>query len=225
MTEARRVGARLACVALALVGSRGAISLASADRYEATLSVRPTGGVAEMREDGTDERPVVSSAGLAAGLSWGLRNWLDLGAELAAGTLGEATYDRVLALVDDNPMEGPLRRGTRFAHLRGVATLRLGVAWVPTVQLALGAGARHRSSALLRGQSVWGETIYIPDGQAEAVTIDLVAGVRVGLEHRLTPGWTVGASVGASHALGLGTPDLRVAEASLVLSRVWYPNW
>lgn len=198
---------------------------ARADQFEATIAVRPMGGYARIAEAGTDVPATVHSAGLAGGLSWGVRNWLDLGGELAASTLGEATYDSAMVLVDNSPMAGPLRRMTRTAQLRGVATLRLGVAWVPTVQLALGAGARQRSSALLRGESVWGETIYVPDGHEAGITLDLVAAVRVGLERRLTPRWTVGVSVGASQAFGIGTPDLQFADASFTLARVWYPGW
>ncbi len=210
-----------ACAALLL----GSAPTVRADRFEATIAVRPTGGYARVAETGTDVPATVRSAGLAGGLSWGVRNWLDLGGELAATALGEATYDRAMVTVDDSPMAGPLRRMTRTAQLRGVATLRLGVAWVPTVQLALGAGARHRSSALIRGQSVRGETIYVPDGQEAGVTLDLVAAVRVGLEHRITPSWTVGVSASASRAFGIGTPDLELAEASFTLARVWYPGW
>jgi len=211
-----------ACVALAALWPT---ATARADRFEATIAVRPTGGIARVAEAGTDARVTVPSAGLAGGLSWGVRNWLDLGGELGASALGEATYDRAMLLVDDSPMAGPLKRMTRIAQLRGVATLRLGVAWVPTVQLAIGAGARRRSSALLRGQSAQGETSYVPDGQEAAVTLDLVTAVRVGLEHRLTPSWTVGLSVGASQAFGVGAPDLQLADASFTLARAWYPGW
>ncbi len=215
---------RYLLVAWAVLAS-GLVPAARADRFEAAIAVRPTGGYARVAEAGADVPATVRSAGLAGGLSWGVRNWLDLGGELAASALGEATYDRAMVTVDDSPMAGPLRRMTRTAQLRGVATLRLGVAWVPTVQLAIGAGARQRSSALLRGRSVQGETIYVPDGQEAGVTLDLVAAVRVGIEHRLTPSWTVGLSVGASQAFGIGTPDLQLAEASFTLARVWYPGW
>jgi len=217
-----RIHHRLAACAALLLGSRG---ISRADRFEATIAVRPTAGYARIAETGTDAPATVRSAGIAGGLSWGVRNWLDLGGELAASALGEATYDRAMVLVDDSPMAGPLKRMTRIAQLRGVATLRLGVAWVPTVQLAIGAGARHRSSALLHGQSVRGETIYVPDGQGAEVTLDAVAAVRVGLEHRLTPSWTLGLSVGASQSLGVGAPDLQLADASFTLARVWYPGW
>jgi hypothetical protein len=210
-----------ACAAL-LLASAGT---ARADRFEATIAVRPTGGYARIAETGAAAPATVRSTGIAGGVSWGVRNWLDVGGELAASALGEATYGRAMVTVDDSPMAGPLKRMTRIAQLRGVATLRLGVAWVPTVQLAVGPGARQRSSALLRGQSVQGETIYVPDGQEAAVTLDLVAAVRVGLERRLTPSWTVGLSVGASQSFGIGTPDLQLADAAFTLARVWYPGW
>lgn len=57
---------------------------ARADRYEATLAVRPTGGYARIAETGADAAALVRSAGIAGGLSWGVRNWLDVGGELAA---------------------------------------------------------------------------------------------------------------------------------------------
>ncbi len=57
------------------------------------------------------------------------------------------------------------------------------------------------------------------------MTLDLVAAVRVGIEHRLTPSWAVGLSVGASQAFGIGAPDLQLADASFTLARVWYPHW
>ena len=221
MTLMRTCHPLVVCAALLLCSAPAA----HADRFEATIAVRPTGGYARVAEAGTEAPATVRSAGIAGGLSWGVRNWLDLGGELAASALGEATYDRAMVLVDDSPMAGPLKRMTRIAQLRGVATLRLGVVWVPTVQLAIGAGARQRSSALLHGQSVRGETIYVPDGQESAVTLDVVAAVRVGLEHRLTPSWTVGLSVGASQAFGIGTPDLQLADASFTLARAWYPGW
>jgi hypothetical protein len=221
MTRVRASDLLAACAAFA----PWAAPAARADRYEATIAVRPTGGYADIAEAGTDVRARVRTAGLAGGMSWGVRNWLDLGGEFAASALGEATYDRTMLLVDDSPMTGPLKRRTRIAQLRGVATLRLGVAWVPTIQLAIGAGARLQSSALLRGQSVRGETIYVPDGLEAGVALDLVTAVRVGLEHRLTPSWTVGLSVGASRAFGIGASALQLADASLTLARVWYPNW
>jgi hypothetical protein len=221
MMRPRMAALLAACAALA----PWAALTARADRYEATISVRPIRGHADIAEAGTAVQDRVRATGFAGGLSWGVRNWLDLGGELAASRFGEARYDRVMALVDDSPMAGPLKRRSQVAQLRGVATLRLGVAWVPTLQLALGLGARQQTSALLRGWSVKGETIYVPDGLEAGFKLDLVAAVRVGFEHRFTPSWTVGVSAGTSQAIGIGTADIRITDASVSVARVWYPNW
>lgn len=196
---------------------------AHADRYELTIGIRPTRGTARIDESGTDERAEVRSRGLAGGASWGVRDWLDLGGELVVADFDEASYRMATLPVSVNPLSGPLKRSSRHAQLRGVATLRLGVAWVPFVQLALGAGARHRFTALLYGPTSQGERWLIPDGQRQEVTIDLVAGVRAGLERRLTPHWTAGVSAAAAQSIGLFTPDLQTTDVTLSLSYTWYP--
>lgn len=221
MMPSRTAALLAACAALA----PWAATNARADRYETTIAVRPVRGHADVAEAGTAVQDRVRANGFAGGLSWGARNWLDLGGELVAVRLGEATYDRVMALVDDSPMAGPLKRRSQIAQLRGVATLRLGVAWVPTLQLALGVGARQQTSALLRGWSVKGETIYVPDGLEAGFKLDLVTAVRVGFEHRFTEHWTAGISAGASRTIGIGAADIQITDASLSVARVWYPNW
>jgi hypothetical protein len=197
---------------------------AHADRYELTIGVRPTRGTARIGDAGTTERAHVQSRGLAAGASWGVRDWLDLGGELVATDFDEATYQMATLPVSVDPLSGPLKRSSRLAQLRGVATLRLGVTWVPFVQLALGAGARHRFTALLYSPTAQGERWLVPDGQGQEVTIDVVAAVRAGLERRLTPHWTAGISAAVSHATGIFTPDLQTADITLSLSYAWYPR-
>jgi hypothetical protein len=221
MTRPGMAALLAACAALA----PWAASTARADRYEATIAVRPVRGHADVAEAGTAVRDRVRANGFAGGLSWGVRNWLDLGGELVASRFGEARYDRVMALVDDSPMTGPLKRRSQIAQLRGVATLRLGVAWVPTLQLALGVGARQQTSALLCGWSVKGETIYVPDGLEAGFKLDFVAAVRVGFEHRFTEHWTVGISAGASRTIGIGAADIQITDTALSVARVWYPLW
>ncbi|MGN6104479.1 MAG: hypothetical protein ACTHU0_05190 [Kofleriaceae bacterium] len=213
-------GLRAACVVAAVAGG----GLAHADRYEATIAVRPVGALARVDDTGVAAAATVPSAGLAAGMSWGVRNWLDLGGELAALDLAEARYDGAMATVFGQPQSGRLSRTTRLAQLRGTATLRLGVGWVPTFQLALGAGGRQRSAAQLRLSSLGGATVP-PDGEAAEVTGDLVAAVRIGLDHRVTRHWSAGISVGATHCLGLGAPDLQIFDASVGVAYTWYPLW
>lgn len=198
------------------------ISTAHADRYEASVTARPTGQLARLSDSGTDQRAVVAGAGFSAGLTWGVRNWLDLGGELSASTFAQATHDGATLEVIDNPRTGALTRMTRLAQLRGVATVRLGVAWVPTIQLALGSGGRFRSAARLRGE---GDIVHDPDGEDAELRADLVAGLRLGLEHRVTPHWTIGASAGASYCFGIGAPDLQTVDAAISFAYVWYPLW
>ncbi|HSK01405.1 MAG TPA: hypothetical protein VK932_09195 [Kofleriaceae bacterium] len=198
---------------------------ARADRHEASISIRPTGQLAWIAERGAGDRAVVPGGGLTGGLHVGVRNWLDLGGELAAAAFGGATYAAAMLPIDGNPRTGVLSRHTRTLQLRGVATLRLGVGWVPTIQLAAGAGARQRSEAQLRTRASGSELVLVPDGEGEELALDLVAALRVGLERRLTPRWTIGASVGAAHCLGVGTPDMQLADATFSLSYNWYHLW
>jgi hypothetical protein len=75
---------------------------AHADRYEATLSIRPTRGSARIWEAGTGERAEVWSRGAAASLSLGVRDWLDLGGELAVSYFDEASYQMATLPVSAN---------------------------------------------------------------------------------------------------------------------------
>ncbi len=198
---------------------------ARADRYEASIAVRPSGQLARIADRGTAERALVPGAGLAGGLSWGVRNWLDVGGELAAGAFGEATYEPATLPVVANPRTGTLTRRTRIVQLRGLATLRLGVGWVPTVQLAAGVGARQRSAARLQTQVAQARLVLVPDGEEAELALDLVTALRIGLDHRMTRHWTIGASVGAAHCFGLGIPDLQLADAVISISYNWYHLW
>jgi hypothetical protein len=198
---------------------------ARADRHEASISVRPAGQLARIADRGTGERAVVPGGGLAGGLSVGLRNWLDVGGELAAFAFGEATYALATLPVGANPRTGSLSRRTRTVQVRGAATLRLGVGWVPTIQLAAGAGARLRAAARLETFVSQMPLALVPDGEGAALAIDLIAALRLGLDRRLTRHWTIGASVGAAHCFGLGTPDMQLADATISIAYNWYHLW
>lgn len=198
---------------------------AYADRHEVTLAIRPTWGSARIREAGTDQPAEVRSLGVAASASLGVRDRLDVGAELVAGYFDEASYEMAILPVRATPLSGPLKRTSRTAQLRGLATLRLGVGWVPFVQLALGLGARHRTTAQLCAPTARGHRWLIPDGQDEEVSLDVVTGLRAGLERRLTVHWTAGVSGAVAHAFGVFRPDFQTADVTLSLSYSWYPQW
>lgn len=196
---------------------------AHADRHEVTLEIRPTRGTARIWEDGTNESVKVSSRGVAASASRGVRDWLDLGGELVLGYFDLASYQMATLPISANPLSGPLKRRSDTAQLRGIATVRFGVGWVPFAQFALGLGARYRTTALLYGPTSQGNRWLIPDDQREEVTLDLVAGARAGLERRITVRWTVGVSVAVSHSIGVFRPDLQTSDAMVSLSYSWYP--
>lgn len=222
MTRARvrhlATGGALAAATVAL-----APRSAHADRYEATLAVRPTWGSARISEAGTDEHVEVRSRGLAASAGLGVRDWLDLGGELALGYFDEASYQMATLPVSANPLSGPLKRTSSTAQLRGIATLRLGVAWVPFAQLALGLGARHRTTALLYGPTAQGYRWLVPDDQHEEVTLDVVTGIRAGLEHRIGVHWTAGVSAAVACSFGIFRPDLQTSDVTISFSYSWYP--
>jgi hypothetical protein len=217
--------AQIGLCAAALAAALGAAPEVRADRYEASIAARPAGQLARLADRGTTERALVLGAGLAGGLSWGVRNWLDVGAELSAGAFGEATYEPATLPVAANPRTGTLTRRTRIAQLRALATLRLGVGWVPTIQLAAGAGARQRSAARLETQVSQATLVLVPDGEAAALTLDLVTALRIGLDRRMSRHWTIGASVGAAHCFGVGAPDMQLADAVISISYNWYHLW
>lgn len=120
-------------------------------------------------------------------------------------------------------MSGPLERRSNTGQLRGTATLRYGVGWVPFLQLALGLGLRYRTTALLYGPTEQGYRWLIPDGQREEVTLDLVTGARAGLERRLSVHWTAGISAAVSHSFGVFRPDLQTSDVTVSISYSWYP--
>ena len=210
----------------------GAVALAAwhaprarADRYEASIAVRSVGQLARIADRGTGARATVPGGGLAGSLGWGVRNWLDVGGELAASSFAEAGYELATLPVDANPRTGALARRTRTVQLRGLATVRLGVGWIPTIQLLAGAGARQRSAAHLRTRASQADLALVPDGEEAELALDLVAALRIGLDRRLTKHWTVGATVGAAHCLGIGAPDLQLADAAITVSYSWYHLW
>lgn len=216
----RRALQRCVCalvLTFATIGGREA----RADRYEATVSVRPEGGLARVDDSGARAPVVVGGGGASVDVSWGARNWLDVGGELAALTLAEARYEGATVDVSGYSQMGELSRTTRLAQLRGAATLRLGVGWVPTVRVVAGAGVRQRSAARL----AMGSSIVVPDGEGAELAFDAVVGVRLGLDHRLTRRWSIGLSAGATVCIGIAAPSMQILDGGVSLAYTWYPLW
>jgi hypothetical protein len=52
-----------------------------------------------------------------------------------------------------------------------------------------------------------------------------VAGIRAGLERRITVHRTAGVSAAAVHSFGVFRPDLQTADVTISISYSWYPLW
>jgi hypothetical protein len=215
-------------VGVAILALAGSAAVARADRYEATLTVHPTaamGRVSELVAGDAADRPVSASVrggGFAVGLAYGIRNWLDVSAELEAVGFSAAAYSTAMITIEGNPYMGSVARATRMARLTTGATLRLGVAWVPVVSLGVSLGARQRTSASLKLFEPATDGI-VPDGMHEAVTPDVGAVIGAGFERRLDRHWTIGAHASASYTVGIGAPGLRVVSGGLSVGYSWYP--
>ncbi len=212
--------AALALVVTGLTVSRDA----AADRYEATLVVRPLGGLALVDENGAPEAAQVVGGGGVIGMSYGVRNWLDIGGELVGVGLAQAEHPNTTVEITGTERTGLVTRTTRVAQLRGGATFRFGVGWVPTVYLGVGVGGRSRGTATLVSD-MQGPIGITPDDGASELTIDITPAARVGLEHRVNRHWSVGLAAGATYCLGIGAPGLTLFDASLNLAYTWYPLW
>lgn len=190
---------------------------ARADEYETAIKAQLTGGLARLAEDGATA-DTVPAAGFAAQVSYGLRNWIDLDATVAGNALGTAHFNLTEYRVAGTRMEdGTVARNARAVRLTAGATVRGGVAWIPTFSLGAGAQARWRSDVVGTGLTT------TPDGYDESITADIIAAGRIGLDHRFGRHWVLGASIGVVHAFPIGAPAFDVVEGALSLSCYWYP--
>jgi hypothetical protein len=199
-----------------LLGPRHAL----ADRAEVQWSARPVAGVAQLREEGARGHESGLLAGGALGLSYGLSNRLDLGAELLVMAAEEATFaDTTVVIGGGGFLRGALTRRTGSALLLMGPTWRFGVAWVPTVALAAGAGVRYRTSGYMPDLGL------SPDDRRASVALDLAVSAKAGFEHRMSPSLTVGIYGAGLAAWSPSAPSLPAVTFSAGLSYVYYPNF
>lgn len=205
-------------VALAIVALTLTATAASADRYEASVHFQPSVGVATVGEVSTTERVSVLSLGLGGRFTYGLRHWLAVEGELGITTLGTARFSDVpVTIQGGSAMTADIERTTRTGRVTAAATLRLGVAWIPTVTAGLGGQVRLQGDGRIAG------TDLIPDAHDGGAVADAVAFMRVGLDRRINRRLVVGVSIGASHAFV--SPAIDSVEVTLSASRFWYPLW
>jgi hypothetical protein len=190
-----------------------------ADRAEVQWSARPVAGVAQLREEGATRHERGVLAGGALGLSYGLSNRMDLGAEVSVMAAEEATFaDATVLIGGGTSVRGALTRRTGSALLLLGPTWRFGVAWVPTVALAAGAGVRYRT------QGTMPDLGLAPDDRHASVALDLAVSAKVGFEHRMSPSLTVGLYGAGLAAWSPSAPPLPALTFSAGLSYVYYPN-
>jgi hypothetical protein len=213
----------------ALAASSLAAPHAMADRYEATVAVRPLAGHGRIAENAIHAPRDASASSYGGGgaltAGYGVRNWLDVGAELSAAGFGEVTYDESQVTVMGIRSAGRVTRASRFVQFHMGPTVRLGVAWVPTVYLGVGVSARVPTTATLVRDGRNDPITLVPDGMAAGVQLDACAAARVGFEHRLTPRWSAGVAAGATRTLGFTASPMQVIWAGLSVSYTWYPGW
>lgn len=224
---------RAAACAWVLAASGTAVSTAHGDRREASLHGHVIAGIARTTDDAAgdaagDHRSVAATAplaGLALRASRApdgtLGNHLQYDAALALLATGGAAFpDGHFTPIGRPPVDGPYTLTTQAVRLDVGATLRLGVAWIPTVRLAAGVQARRRGPPQV--MSITGEVI---PGGAE-YTADLIASAALGLDHRPHRRIVVGAAIGGTAALGrsLGDHGFRTLELSVHASYYWYPQ-
>jgi hypothetical protein len=214
-----RMVSALCALACAFVAGPGP---ARADAWEASLDVRPLGGLAVLGDDaapGQVQRSYL--AGGAARMTYATRDLFAYEAELAVARSGLATYERVAW---DEEM-GELERITELARAQVGVRLRLGARFIPTVHVAVGGQARVPvpSRLLLADGSVI-------EGPNAPWSWALTVSGGLGFDYRINARWVAGVAVSAIQAFPLqafplGGARFQSLEGGLHVSYVWYPHW
>ena len=204
----------LCCAVVATWG----VGPARADRAEAQWSARSLVGAAAMSQERAPHLALGAIGGLSLGVSYGLSNRLDVGAEVLALVTSTPTFDHAsLMISDDIVYAGYTRREGATLLLLG-PTWRKGVEWVPVVGASVGGGVRYRAVGS------FSEAHYHPKEDFAVNVMDLAVSGRVGIEHRMGKGVTLGAY---STLLVQWSPDAPVLPSlslTLGVSLVHYPN-
>jgi len=86
--------------------------------------------------------------------------------------------------------------------------------------------SRRRTAATIPVPDHLGQPVELtPDDMAAGFTVDLVAAVRAGFEHRINRRWTVGIDASVCHTMGLGASRLDTLSGSVSLGYTWYSLW
>ncbi len=198
--------------------------VARADAEEASLHAHAIFGVARLADgDSTSGEPATAPlAGLAVRGSYATRDWFQYDASVALAATGAATFgEGTFAPPGAPPVTGEYETTAQLARVDAGVTLRLGVRFIPTVRLALGAEGRRVSAPTV----MLGAGVERDDVRAASLGVDLLGSFGVGLDVRLDRRNVIGVAVGGSYAVPLGGDAFQTVEGYVHWSRYWYPRW
>jgi|JI10StandDraft_1071094.scaffolds.fasta_scaffold09101_2 hypothetical protein len=195
----RRLRARSAAVALGTLTATG--GAAHADRRETSFHAHVVGGALALGDHGHSGSG--GWGGFALRASRATRNSFQYDTQLTLG-YGTAAFDQgTFSLQGGTPVMAPYTLASQLARLDAGITFRLGVQWIPTVRIAVGAQATRRASPVVtyNGTEFDGDA----SGQPAQITANLVGAATVGLDYRWNRRLIVGAAAGASTSVpGVG---------------------
>ena len=109
---------------------------------------------------------------------------------------------------------GPFSISEQVVRIDGGATARLGVRFIPTFHIGLGAEGRRTSA---------------PSGLGPVrdalLGVDLVGVAAIGFDYRWSARTVLGVSARASYAVPLGGASFATLEATIAFRHYWYPRW
>ncbi len=182
------------------------------------------GGLAVAADADATDTGSAPLGGLAVRASYATRNAFQYDVSLSLLATGGAAYPSTTFMPPGRPgVTGPYTVAQQLTRLDGGITMRLGVAWIPTVRVALGAQGRRQAGPVVEsaGGEVMGEESL---GRGGSLGFDLVGSGTVGLDHRINRRIIVGAAAGASMAVPLGGDAFRTFEVTAHAAYYWYPR-
>lgn len=214
---------------------------AGADRGEMSVYVHlgtglaSTGDAAIRARDGAspggeDERSKVlssterptDSVGLGSGVlrvTYATHDWFAYEASVSFARTTSARF----ADVTWRGADGDMLRAWNLGRVQAGARARLGARYIPTIHGFLGGQLRSASRARFASD-------YVAVGPEPRRQWELIAGVGVGLDYRLSARWLVGGDVTLLQAFDPGGgPEgalpLRSLEGAVYVGYAWYPRY
>lgn len=180
------------------------------------LDLAPAAAFTEDAQD-AGATAVVPGGRVGGRASWGLTDtWaLELG---LAGFLapGGEFADQMR-----NARTGTLVQDEQAFRATVGATLRLGVAWIPTLTAHVGYQRRTLADAVLTN----GAGVAIDEPMPDRSIHDLVIVGGVGLDRRLGARWVAGLSVHVVYAIPVSGNTFASLEIPFTVAYYWYPWW